>query len=55
MTAGTALGQNETAAHDCGLCDAPLAFAGPWHYNPSIRTWMCTECDWWHTSKDCCE
>ena len=41
-----------TPAHDCGLCDAPLKFAG---VENGYRTWDCTACDWRHTSQDCCD
>jgi hypothetical protein len=42
-----------TAAHDCGLCDAPLKFAG---MAGEHTQWDCTdpECGWTHTSIDCC-
>lgn len=44
---------DETPAHDCGLCDGPIQFAG---HEGGYRTWKCTapDCGWWHTSKDCC-
>lgn len=40
-------------AHDCGMCDGPLAYAG--RTRDGIALWRCTVCPWRHTSRDCCQ
>lgn len=47
-----AVQEQATPSHDCGLCDGRLVFAG---MSEGHRTWVCTACDWWHTSQDCCD
>lgn len=42
-----------TPEHDCGMCDSPIVFDGV--DEAGNRLWRCSNCDWTHTSKDCCQ
>lgn len=39
--------------HDCGLCDGRIVLDGADEEGRTL--WVCVDCGWRHTSKDCCE